>query len=178
MVQRGDWWAQKSDRSRTPWEVTESVSGVVTLRSGKLPPVTVPELELEDEWVRLLNGAPAVDVAQAIHQSMLKALKETDKNADGYYEVLTKLLRQNLAGFPLPEWMTHDFWSVEPDPGLPHLRAHRVIPTMLVGRNPVLVVERGKVTSYTATIGELFVRADNPISALAGLARIVKARGH
>ena len=178
MVRPGDQWICRSDKE--PWQVTEVRGDLATLRSRDGTLITLPELELRDGWMPSMGGDTfdATELSRAIHEAMIWAMAGQDRGSPEYYETVTARLQKKLAESSLPPWMAPDFWSVEADTSLPNHRAHRVIPTVLIGKRVSMEVEWEPAPSYTARVNDLFVRADNPVMAIAGLARLVKSRGN
>lgn len=174
MARHGERWISRANKRS--WEVTEVRNDVVTLRSDDGSVVTLPESELSEGWFQPSGGT--ADFAKIIHSAMVWALRDTNSSDPNYYETLTARLREQLALADLPEWMTADFWSVEADPNLPKFKAHRIIPTVLLGKPVVFTIQHEPSPAYTAALNDTFIRADNPVAAIAGLARLIKSRGN
>lgn len=175
MVRVGDIWTCRTDGSQTPWTIVEVSGSVVSLQAQGRPVITLGQTELETEWTRCLptEEEQARALERGLHIGMTMALRELPSAT---YEELTERLRMRLEHTNMPEWMTPEFWSVEADPSLPNMRAHRIVPTALVGMKPTMVIDRGPPANYTASIDRLFVKADSAVMALAGLARLVLAK--
>jgi hypothetical protein len=171
MVRVGDTWTLRADGSQAPWTVVEVSGDVISLQAANRPVITLGQDELDKEWICVLSAEESRDrnLERALHLGMSLTLRELP-SAD--YKELTERLRSRLSGSMMPGWMTPDFWSVEADTTLPGFRAHRIVPTVLMGLNPRMVVDRGPPPSYTASVDRLFVRADTAVMALAGLARL------
>lgn len=183
MVHTGDVWVCRTDGRKLQWKVTEVSGTVVSLQAteGRHPVITVSVTELEQEWEKLQTNEEEREQAlsRGLHMAMTMALREIPRDGltdDAYYAQLTERLRMRLEGVPRPDWMTPEFWSVEADNTLPGMRAHRVTPTVLVGKPVAMVVDRNPIPSYTAILGDLFIKAGNPVMALAALARVVMAK--
>jgi hypothetical protein len=183
MVRTGDVWVCRTDGRKRPWQVIEVSGTVVSLQAteGRHPVITMAVTELEQEWEKLQTSEEEREQAlsRGIHMAMTMALREIprgDLTDDAYYAQLTERLRMRLRGVPMPEWMQPEFWSVEADNMLPGMRAHRVTPTVLVGKPVAMIVDKDPIPVYTALLGDLFIKSGNPVMALAGLARVVMAK--
>lgn len=144
--------------------------------------ITVSLEELRQEWEKLQTSEEEQEraLSRGLHMAMTMALREIPRDgfdtAQNYYDALTERLRMRLSGVSMPDWMSPEFWAVEADTTLPNMRAHRVTPVALVGKPVAMIVAKDPHPSYTARLGDVFVKSDSAVMALAGLARIVTSK--